>query len=221
MWSWTLSRKAVGMERIRLSALVKDVEMGGDIDVVIAADAQRALDVERERARVATQLIIETIGSSGGPEDLEEALGRMTAKLATLQARCAHLDVLLRDEYLPKLDVVAVQRSIADRDSRIDALEREVEKLDDDKETLQAQLADRDAMILQMGEQAAVLAKENMAVKAQLRRVEWANARLREALDKLARLGNEPYYGNSTGNVIAQQALADTDLQTNDQQKGA
>ena len=77
------------------------------------------------------------------------------------------------------------------------------------------------AMILQMGEQAAVLAKENMAVKAQLRQVEQANARLREALDKLARLGNEPYYGNSTGNVIAQQALADTDLQTNDQQKGA
>jgi len=38
--------------------------------------------------------------------------------------------------------------------------------------TLQAQLADRDAMILQMGEQAAVLAKENMAVKAQLRQVE-------------------------------------------------
>ena len=38
--------------------------------------------------------------------------------------------------------------------------------------TLQAQLADRDAMILQMGEQAAVLAKENMAVKAQLRQAE-------------------------------------------------
>jgi len=39
-------------------------------------------------------------------------------------------------------------------------------------ESLKAQLADRDAMILQMGEQAAVLAKENMAVKAQLRQVE-------------------------------------------------
>ena len=39
-------------------------------------------------------------------------------------------------------------------------------------DALQAQLADRDAMILQMGEQAAVLAKENMAVKAQLRQVE-------------------------------------------------
>jgi len=41
------------------------------------------------------------------------------------------------------------------------------------------------------------------------------NARLREALDKLARLGNEPYYGNSTGNVIAQQALAATDVKEN------
>ena len=31
--------------------------------------------------------------------------------------------------------------------------------------------------------------------------------RLTAALDKLARLGNEPYFGNSDGNVIAQQAL--------------
>jgi hypothetical protein len=30
---------------------------------------------------------------------------------------------------------------------------------------------------------------------------------LRAALDKLARLGNEPLFGNSTGNVIAQKAL--------------
>lgn len=28
------------------------------------------------------------------------------------------------------------------------------------------------------------------------------------SLDKLARLGNEPHFGNSTGNVIAQHALA-------------
>jgi len=38
--------------------------------------------------------------------------------------------------------------------------------------TLQAQLADRDAMILQMGEQAARLAKDGIAEKAQLRQVE-------------------------------------------------
>ena len=31
--------------------------------------------------------------------------------------------------------------------------------------------------------------------------------RLRDALDKLARLGNEPRYGNSIGNRIAQEAL--------------
>jgi len=35
-------------------------------------------------------------------------------------------------------------------------------------------------------------------------------AALRLALDKLARLGNEPNYGNSIGNEIAQQALSDT-----------
>ena len=52
------------------------------------------------------------------------------------------------------------------------ALQADNECKDSLIETLQAQLADRDAMILQMGEQAAVLAKENMAVKAQLRQVE-------------------------------------------------
>ena len=34
---------------------------------------------------------------------------------------------------------------------------------------------------------------------------------LEGALDKLARLGNEPHYGNSDGNVIAQKALAATE----------
>jgi hypothetical protein len=31
--------------------------------------------------------------------------------------------------------------------------------------------------------------------------------RLRAALDRLARLGNEPHYGNSVGNEIAREAL--------------
>lgn len=35
--------------------------------------------------------------------------------------------------------------------------------------------------------------------------------RLRAALDKLARLGNEPHYGNSVGNDIARAALAGKD----------
>ena len=50
--------------------------------------------------------------------------------------------------------------------------EQEVKEQSEQLATLQAQLADRDAMILQMGKQAAVLAKESMAVKAQLRQVE-------------------------------------------------
>jgi hypothetical protein len=33
------------------------------------------------------------------------------------------------------------------------------------------------------------------------------NARLRAALEKLARLGAEPHYGNSVGNEIARAAL--------------
>ena len=56
--------------------------------------------------------------------------------------------------------------------------------------TLQAQLADRDAMILQMGEQAAVLAKENMAVKAQLRQVEDWRDKVRNLEEAYQRVKN-------------------------------
>lgn len=41
----------------------------------------------------------------------------------------------------------------------------------------------------------------------ELRRLHEVNAELVEALEKLARLGNEPMYGNSIGNTIAQEAL--------------
>jgi hypothetical protein len=47
------------------------------------------------------------------------------------------------------------------------------------------------------------LAAERDALQAQ-------NARMREALEKLARLGAEPYYGNSDGNMIARAALGET-----------
>ena len=47
--------------------------------------------------------------------------------------------------------------------------------------TLQAQLADRDAMILQMGKQAARLAKDGIAAKAQLRQVEGEPAAMKGA----------------------------------------
>jgi len=46
------------------------------------------------------------------------------------------------------------------------------------------------------------LAAERDALQAQ-------NARMREALEKLARLGAEPYYGNSDGNMIARAALGE------------
>ena len=43
---------------------------------------------------------------------------------------------------------------------------------------------------------------------AELRRLHEVNGHLLLALEKLARLGNEPFYGNSIGNQIAQDAIA-------------
>ena len=48
-----------------------------------------------------------------------------------------------------------------------------------------------------------------ISFKEALRAEEDKVARLREALDRLARLGNEPEYGNSIGNQIARAALND------------
>jgi len=47
--------------------------------------------------------------------------------------------------------------------------------------------------------------------EAEVERLKTENAKLRAALNKLARLGNEPNYGNSDGNMIARQALAELD----------
>jgi len=86
-------------------------------------------------------------GLLGVNSDLREQLADAQATVEALTkerdkavTRCAHLDILLRDEYLPKLDVEAVKRSIADRDHRIDELEREIEQLDDTVEALQGQV---------------------------------------------------------------------------------
>ena len=89
--------------------------------VVLYADAQRALDAEREKV----------------------------AKLEKIQA----IDLKNNNEYREQLA------------------------------TLQAQLADRDAMILQMGKQAARLAKDGIAAKAQLRQVEGAYQKLLNVID--------------------------------------
>ena len=44
---------------------------------------QAALDAERARARTAAQLVIDTIGSCGGPENVEDAVGRLAEKWKT------------------------------------------------------------------------------------------------------------------------------------------
>ena len=73
------------------------------------------------------------------------------------------------------------QRALDAEREKAKQLDRTLADVYQQRDGLQAQLADRDAMILQMGEQAAVLAKENMAVKAQLRQVEGEPAAMKGA----------------------------------------
>ena len=55
--------------------------------------------------------------------------------------------------------------------------------------------------------QVVVLQAENELFKEEARKQWLVSEKYREALEKLARLGNGKEYGNSDGNVIAQQAL--------------
>ena len=56
----------------------------------LSHDSGQQLEALTARIRTSTQLIIETIGSCG-PEDLEEAIGRIVARVADLTAKLAAL----------------------------------------------------------------------------------------------------------------------------------
>ena len=78
------------------------MQMGGQA-AVLAKDAMAAKEqvaALQERVRTATQLIIAEIGASG-PEDLEEAIGRIVARLtqhtSELEAAKAELNTVRRD----------------------------------------------------------------------------------------------------------------------------
>ena len=47
-----------------------------------------------------------------------------------------------------------------------------------------------------------------IAAKEEIKQLQAENIKMREALDKIARLGNEPFMGNSVGNNIAIEALS-------------
>lgn len=94
--------------------------------------------------------------------DLQRALDAEREKVAKLE-KIQAIDLKNNNEYREQLATLQAQ---ADH-TRI-----ERNRLWGELADLQAQLADRDAMILQMGKQAARLAKDGIAAKAQLRQVE-------------------------------------------------
>ena len=149
----------------------KELERITELEEQYAA-AQRALDAERELsaawAEKARQYELEL---EGDPQNLH-GQGRtfgLRSQLATLQAQLA-------DEQQ------RADRAVKDRSEVLDVKTKEglscsewlmrTATAECKVKGLQAQLADRDAMILQMGEQAARLAKDGIAAKAQLRQVE-------------------------------------------------
>ena len=95
------------MERIRLSALVKDVEMGGDIDVVLAAEAEATIDAIKADALDASNKLRATIA------DLQGQLKEMTES----QKRCWN------EWTLAEQNVESLQQRVAQLEQERDAFE--------------------------------------------------------------------------------------------------
>ena len=89
----------------------------------------------------------------------------------------------------------------------------------------QERIAKLEAEIERLTEYAKYMDRENNRAAGKIKRLETSlliskkkhelaierTAKLEAALDKLARLGNEPHYGNSDGNVIAIAALQEVE----------
>jgi len=143
-------------------------------NVVLHADAQRALDAERRERRAVEQIAGQALGYPWFKDDQKNFPGATEA------------DGVCIGEHVAGTIVQELASKLATLQAQADHTRIERNRLWGELADLQAQLADRDAMILQMGEQAAVLAKENMAVKAQLRQVEGErdHAKKMEAVQK-------------------------------------
>ena len=103
------------------------MQMGGQA-AVLAKDAMAAKEqvaALQERVRTATQLIIAEIGASG-PEDLEEAIGRIVARLTQ---RTAERDTARRrvDELEAReVDVVLLREDLERRTAELEAAKRQI-----------------------------------------------------------------------------------------------
>ena len=117
-----------------------------------------------------------------------------------------------------------------EREKEIESLREQVEKLKAELTSIDGALNDPRAnltlttseIIWELKEQVEKLTKErdikehcivqleaeDLRMKGQLAALAEQNEKLRAVLDKLARLGNEPYLGNSIGNRIAAEALS-------------
>ena len=113
-------------------------------------------------------------------DDAQRALDAERARVKELEAELEEYRSIAEQQVASK----AVSE-LATLQAQAKQLDRTLADVYQQRDGLQAQLADRDAMILQMGEQAAVLAKENMAVKAQLRQVEGKRDTARHRVDEL------------------------------------
>ncbi len=137
-------------------------------------DLQRALDAERRERRAVEQIAGQALGYPWFKDDQKNFPGATEA------------DGVCIGEHVAGTIVQELASKLATLQAQADHTRIERNRLWGELADLQAQLADRDAVILQMGEQAAVLAKENMAVKAQLRQVEGErdHAKKMEAVQK-------------------------------------
>lgn len=73
----------------------------------------------------------------------------------------------------------------------------------------QAAQADQAERVKELEKAGADLLRINMERTTENSQLQLENQKMRDALDRLARLGNKPNFGNSKGNDIAREALGE------------
>lgn len=89
----------------------------------------------------------------------------------------------------------------------LSSLRQERDQLAARVKELENQLASADCLGQDYLVQAGELKTDNLKQNQRILELEMACGRMKDDLDKLARLGNEPHFGNSIANTMAQEAL--------------
>ena len=156
--------------------------------------------IHDRRAKLFAEIVAKTGSKQSVIDRAIQEIESLREQVEKLKAELTSIDGALND---PRANLTLTTSEI------IWELKEQVEKLTKERDALKTV-----PMKYRRMQFNAELQDEVTQLQKQLLALAEQNEKLRAVLDKLARLGNEPYLGNSIGNRIAAEALSLTNLAT-------